>query len=60
VAGPSRLRGARVESFGDHRIAMAAAVAALIAEGTTEIVGADCVRISFPAFFSALASVTER
>jgi 3-phosphoshikimate 1-carboxyvinyltransferase len=60
VEGPARLRGARVRSFGDHRIAMAFAVAALIAEGETEIEGAECVAISFPEFFGLLESVVER
>ena len=60
VAGPVRLRGARLESYGDHRIAMAFTVAALIAEGESEIVGAEeCVRISFPEFFQLLESVIE-
>jgi 3-phosphoshikimate 1-carboxyvinyltransferase len=61
VAGPVRLRGARLKSYGDHRIAMAFAVAALTAEGETEIEGAEeCVSISFPEFFPLLESVTER
>jgi 3-phosphoshikimate 1-carboxyvinyltransferase len=61
VSGPMRLRGAHLQSFGDHRIAMAFAVAALVAEGETEIEGAEeCVRISFPEFFPMLESVTER
>lgn len=61
VEGPVRLRGARVESFGDHRIAMAFTVAALNAEGETEIVGAEeCVAVSFPEFFALLESLTER
>jgi 3-phosphoshikimate 1-carboxyvinyltransferase len=60
VAGRTRLRGARVSSFGDHRIAMAFAVAALLAEGETEIEGADCVAVSFPEFFELLESVVER
>ena len=60
VAGPVRLRGARLDAYGDHRIAMAATVAALVAEGPSEIAGADCVRISFPDFFPVLESVTER
>jgi 3-phosphoshikimate 1-carboxyvinyltransferase len=61
VEGPVRLRGARLRSFGDHRIAMAFAVAALAAEGETEIEGAEeCVAISFPEFFTLLESVTER
>lgn len=54
----SQLKGAKVDSFGDHRIAMAFAVAALFAEGETEIVDADCAKISFPEFFDVLADIT--
>lgn len=54
----SRLTGARIDSFGDHRIAMAFAVAGLIADaGETEISGAECVAVSFPGFFEVLESV---
>ncbi|MCA1631337.1 MAG: 3-phosphoshikimate 1-carboxyvinyltransferase [Acidobacteria bacterium] len=60
VEGRAGLRGARVRSFGDHRIAMAFAVAALVAEGETEIEGAECVAVSFPEFFDLLESVVER
>jgi 3-phosphoshikimate 1-carboxyvinyltransferase len=61
VGGPIRLRGARLKSYGDHRIAMAFAVAALAAEGETEIEGAEeCVAVSFPEFFPLLESLTER
>lgn len=61
VAGGARLRGARLDARGDHRIAMASAVAALIAEGESEIEGAEeCVGVSFPEFFSVLESVVER
>jgi len=61
VEGPVRLRGARLQSYGDHRIAMAFAVAALAASGETEIEGAEeCVRVSFPEFFPLLESLTER
>ncbi|MEO6334811.1 MAG: 3-phosphoshikimate 1-carboxyvinyltransferase [Pyrinomonadaceae bacterium] len=56
--GRSRLKGARVDSFGDHRIAMAFAVAGLLAvEGETEIVGSECVDVSFPGFFEVLEDV---
>jgi 3-phosphoshikimate 1-carboxyvinyltransferase len=54
------LHGAKLKSYGDHRIAMAFSVAALIAEGESEIEAADCVRISFPEFFNLLESVVER
>jgi 3-phosphoshikimate 1-carboxyvinyltransferase len=57
--GRSDLRGARVESFGDHRIAMAFSVAALFAEGETEIADAGCAAVSFPSFFEILQSVTK-
>jgi 3-phosphoshikimate 1-carboxyvinyltransferase len=60
VNGPATLRGARLDAYGDHRVAMAATVAALIAQGASEIVGADCVRISCPEFFTLLESVLER
>lgn len=61
VEGNARLRGAQLRSFGDHRIAMAFAVAALAAEGETYIEGAqECVAVSFPEFFPLLESVTER
>ncbi|HXG85961.1 MAG TPA: 3-phosphoshikimate 1-carboxyvinyltransferase [Pyrinomonadaceae bacterium] len=60
IDGPVRLKGARVDSYGDHRIAMAFAVAALCAEGESEIGGAECVAVSFPEFFGLLESVIER
>jgi len=59
IAGRQKLRGARVESYGDHRIAMAMAVAGLVAEGETTIAGSDCVEISFPGFFEVLAALRE-
>lgn len=55
----SDLRGARIDSFGDHRIAMAFAIAGLFADGETEIDGAECAAVSFPAFFQSLANVTK-
>ena len=60
VRGPAQLRGASIDSHGDHRIAMAFAVAALIADGETEIAGSECVAISFPEFFGLLQSVVVR
>ena len=59
VSGPSRLHGATINSYGDHRIAMAFSIAALVADGTTEIAGAECVRISFPEFFELLKLVSN-
>jgi 3-phosphoshikimate 1-carboxyvinyltransferase len=60
VSGPTQLHGALLDSHGDHRIAMAFAVAALLAKGETEITGAECVAISFPEFFPLLESVVQR
>jgi len=53
----SNLTAAAIDSFGDHRIAMAFAVAGLLATGETEIIGADCAAVSYPSFFEDLASV---
>ena len=55
----SQLRATILDSFGDHRIAMAFAVAGLFAEGETEIRGAECAAVSFPDFFDVLASVSH-
>jgi len=60
VSGPTRLRGAKIDPGGDHRMAMTFAVAGLIAKGETEIEDADCVAVSFPQFFDLLDSVVER
>jgi 3-phosphoshikimate 1-carboxyvinyltransferase len=60
VFGPTQLRGASIDSYGDHRIAMAFTVAALVADGPTEIAGTDCVNISFPEFFDLLNSIAVR
>src|SRR4051812_29419654 len=54
IHGPAPLRGARVSSFGDHRIAMAFAVAGLFADGETIIQDTDCITSSYPGFESAL------
>ena len=60
VAGHQHPHGAEIDSAGDHRIAMAFAVAALKAEGETLIHGADAANISFPEFWDLLDRVTER
>ena len=60
IPGGQKLHGAELESFGDHRIAMAFAIAALRAEGETVIHDAGCVSISYPRFFEDLDKVVER
>jgi 3-phosphoshikimate 1-carboxyvinyltransferase len=57
INGPRHLEGAHVDSHRDHRVAMALAVAGLLADGTTEIVDAECVEISYPGFFDQLESL---
>ncbi len=60
VPGGQHLHGAVIESGGDHRIAMAFSVAALKAEGDTQIHGAEAAAISFPEFFELLERVAVR
>lgn len=60
IDGPTKLRGATIDSYGDHRIAMAFSVAALIAKGNTEIRGSESVAVSFPEFFDLLDSLIIR
>lgn len=54
VAGPTPLRGARVDSHGDHRLAMALVVAGLIATGETIVAGCEVIGDSFPGFVPML------
>ncbi len=58
IEGRSKLKGADVNSHGDHRIAMALSVLALCSEGKTRINNADCVSISYPEFYSTLKRLT--
>jgi len=57
IHGRAPLHGARLSSFGDHRIAMAFAVAGLFAEGETVIQDVDCVATSYPGFEKALSEI---
>ena len=57
IHGGSQLRGGRVDSQGDHRIAMAMGVAALAAKGDTTVIDPDCAAISYPGFWDAIDSV---
>jgi 3-phosphoshikimate 1-carboxyvinyltransferase len=58
IPGRQKFRAAHIDSFGDHRIAMAFAVAALAADGETTIEEAEAASISFPEFWDTLARVT--
>jgi len=59
IIGGAPLHGARLQSFGDHRIAMAFAVAGLFAEGETTIADVECVNTSYPGFHEALEKITK-
>jgi 3-phosphoshikimate 1-carboxyvinyltransferase len=60
IPGNQRLHSAKIDSGSDHRIAMAFAIAALRADGDTEIYGAEAAAISFPEFFTHLDTVCQR
>ena len=60
IPGGQSLHGAELDSFTDHRIAMAFAIAALRAEGETLIQRAEAAAISYPAFFQALEELAQR
>ena len=55
ITGGAQLKGVKLDSFGDHRIAMAFAVAGMFAEGVTTIENTDCIATSYPGFSSDLA-----
>jgi 3-phosphoshikimate 1-carboxyvinyltransferase len=57
IEGPTKLKGATVESGGDHRMAMSLAIAGLLAQGETTIKAAECINISFPGFRDLLKSL---
>lgn len=59
IRGGRALRGARVHAHGDHRIAMALAVAGLVAQDGVQIEDADCVAVSFPTFFAVLDAARD-
>ena len=54
VEGPAPLHAAHVDSYGDHRLAMALTVAGLVASGTTVVEGAGCIADSYPTFVETL------
>lgn len=58
IKGPTKLRGCSIESFSDHRIAMAFSIASLVASGNTNIDNTSCIEISFPNFYDTLKQIT--
>lgn len=59
IQGGAELRGAVVESFGDHRIAMASAILAMFAGGRSVIKDTDCVNTSYPGFYTTLRGILD-
>ena len=59
ISGGRKLKGAVVDSYGDHRIAMAFAIAGLYAEGETVIKNTDCIATSYPGFEDHLKQVVK-
>lgn len=59
VPGHQKFKAAQFDSFGDHRIAMAFAVASLVADGPSEIHRAEAASVSFPEFYATLRRITE-
>ena len=59
IPGGQTFHAAEIDSMGDHRIAMAFAVAALAADGPSTITGAESAGVSFPEFFSTLREIAH-
>ncbi|MBO5059608.1 MAG: 3-phosphoshikimate 1-carboxyvinyltransferase [Clostridia bacterium] len=57
IYGTGRLKGGRVDGFGDHRVVMSAAIASCICENEVEIDGAEAVKKSYPSFFEDFAAL---
>jgi 3-phosphoshikimate 1-carboxyvinyltransferase len=57
IPGRQSLKGTTIQTYNDHRIAMAFTIAGLLAKGRTIIDGAECTAISFPGFFETLERV---
>jgi len=59
IKGPVKLKGASVESFDDHRIAMMSVIAGAISEGNTSVLNTDCIDVSFPGFMDTLSALSK-
>lgn len=57
IIGPNRVLGGEVESYGDHRMAMALAIAGLFAHSPVKIRGSACINVSFPGFADVLGNI---
>ena len=59
IHGGKPLHGAVIDSHLDHRVAMSFAVAGTVCDGTVDINGGDCVKISYPDFYNDLYSLSK-
>ncbi|MFE6168099.1 3-phosphoshikimate 1-carboxyvinyltransferase [Viridibacillus arvi] len=59
INGPTPLTGSTIRTYGDHRIGMMGAIAALITEGAIELDDADCIAVSYPTFFDDVQAVSN-
>lgn len=59
INGPTKLTGAALKTYGDHRIGMMDAVASLVTAGPIELDDADCIAVSYPNFFEDLEKLTS-
>ncbi|MGN4125763.1 3-phosphoshikimate 1-carboxyvinyltransferase [Lysinibacillus sphaericus] len=59
IEGPTPLQGASIKTYGDHRIGMMGAVAALISDGVMTLDDAQCIAVSYPAFFEHVEAVKQ-
>lgn len=60
IQGPTKLHGASLHSYGDHRIGMMAAVAAFLTDEPVELDDAECIAVSYPTFFEHVDSLIVR
>ncbi|WP_342575556.1 3-phosphoshikimate 1-carboxyvinyltransferase [Solibacillus sp. FSL K6-1781] len=59
IEGPTPLHGGSLRTYGDHRIGMMGAIAALIADGEVELDDADCIAVSYPTFFDHINNILK-
>lgn len=59
IHGPTKLHGANLQSYGDHRIGMMSAIAALISTSPIEIDDTDCIAVSYPTFFDHVKTLLK-
>lgn len=60
IHGPTPLHGGSLKTYGDHRIGMMGAIAALITDGTVELDDSECIAVSYPTFFDHVATVVQK